>query len=222
VAAALRAERAGFDGVELHGAHGYALAQFLSPEINRRDDDYGGSLENRSRILFEILAAIRARCRPDFNVGVRLSPERFGLRLPEMITVAERLMAGCAIDFLDLSLWDVFKEPMDAGFQGRGLLSYFTALDRGNVRVGAAGRISSGADAARCLEAGLDFAIIGRAAILHHDFPERVRADPGFTAASLPVTAEHLRTEGLGPAFIGYLGNWKGFVATAPEAPGHG
>lgn len=222
VAAALRAERAGFDGVELHGAHGYALAQFLSPEINRRDDDYGGLLENRSRILFEILAAIRARCRPDFNVGVRLSPERFGLRLPEMITVAERLMAGGAIDFLDLSLWDVFKEPMDAEFQGRGLLSYFTALDRGNVRVGAAGRISSGADAARCLEAGLDFAIIGRAAILHHDFPERVRADPGFPAASLPVTAEHLRTEGLGPAFIRYLGNWKGFVATAAEAPEHG
>src|SRR5262249_20646498 len=54
-AAARRAERAGFDGVELHGAHGYILLEFLSPRLNRRDDRYGGSLENRARILFEII-----------------------------------------------------------------------------------------------------------------------------------------------------------------------
>ena len=102
---------------------------------------------------------------------------------------------------------------MDAEFQGRSLLSYFTALDRGTVRMGAAGRVAGGQDAARCLEAGLDFVIIGRAAILHHDFPERVRADPGFHGhASLPVTPEYLGREGLGRAFIGYMGNWKGFV----------
>jgi 2,4-dienoyl-CoA reductase-like NADH-dependent reductase (Old Yellow Enzyme family) len=217
--AAMRAERAGFDGVELHGAHGYVLAQFLSPEINRREDRYGGSLENRSRILFDILTAIRSRCRADFNVGVRLSPERFGLRLPEIVTVAGQLMGTGMIDFLDLSLWDVFKEPIDPEFQGRSLLSCFTALERGKVRIGAAGRISGGLDAARCLEAGLDFVIIGRAAILHHDFPERVRADPRFQARGLPVTPEYLGREGLSPAFIGYMGNWKGFVASqAPQA----
>jgi len=218
IAAALRAERAGFDGVELHGAHGYVLAQFLSAETNRREDRYGGSPENRSRILCDILAGIRARCRTGFKVGVRLSPERFGLRLPEMVSLADRLMSGGMVDFLDLSLWDVFKEPMDAEFQGRSLLSYFTALDRGQVRVGAAGKITGAADVARCLEAGLDFAIVGRAAILHHDFPERVRADPGFRAAPLPVTPEHLLNEGLSPAFIGYMGNWKGFVAPAAGA----
>jgi 2,4-dienoyl-CoA reductase-like NADH-dependent reductase (Old Yellow Enzyme family) len=222
VAAALRAERAGFDGVELHGAHGYVLAQFLSPDTNRRDDRYGGSLENRSRILFEILSGIRSRCGAGFNVGVRISPERFGLRLPEMVNVAGRLMTGGMIDFLDLSLWDVFKEPLDAEYQGRSLLSYFAGLDRGRVRLGAAGRISSGADAVRALEAGLDFVIVGRAAILHHDFPELVRADPGFTAATLPVTAEYLVKEGLGPAFVAYMGNWKGFVAPAPEAAAPG
>ena len=81
IAAALRAERAGFDGVELHGAHGYVLCQFLSPETNRRTDEYGGTLENRSRLLLEILSGIRERCRSDLTVGVRLSPERFGMRL---------------------------------------------------------------------------------------------------------------------------------------------
>ena len=62
----VRAERAGFDGVEIHGAHGYVLSQFLSAEINGRTDRYGGSLENRARLLFDIVAAVRARCRPDF------------------------------------------------------------------------------------------------------------------------------------------------------------
>jgi len=216
VAAAVRAERAGFDGVELHGAHGYVISQFLSPEINQRTDRYGGSPENRARLLFDIVAGVRARCRPDFVLAVRLSPERFGLKLAEIRAVAQRLLASGDIDLLDLSLWDVFKEPEEAEFKGRTLLSYFTDLERGSVRIGAAGKIMSAEDARRVLEAGADFCIIGRAAILHHDFPQRVQSDPGFKAVSLPVTAEYLRNEGLGPAFIGYMGTWKGFVQAEP------
>jgi 2,4-dienoyl-CoA reductase-like NADH-dependent reductase (Old Yellow Enzyme family) len=212
-AAAIRAEQAGFDGVEVHGAHGYVLSQFLSPEINLRDDRYGGSLENRARIIFEVISAIRSRCRPDFIVGLRLSPERFGLRLGEVREVAQRVMSEGLIDFLDMSLWDVLKEPQEEAFKGRSLLSYFTELDRGHVRLGAAGKITSGADVARCIEQGLDFVVIGRAAILHHDFPERVRANPTFTPLALPVTEAHLREEGVGEAFVGYLRTWKGFVA---------
>jgi 2,4-dienoyl-CoA reductase-like NADH-dependent reductase (Old Yellow Enzyme family) len=212
VTAAVRAERAGFDGVEIHGAHGYVISQFLSAEVNRRTDRYGGSLGNRARLLFEIVAGVRARCRADFLLGVRLSPERFGLRLADIRSVAQQLMAGGAIDLLDLSLWDVFKEPEEEEFRGRSLLSYFTELDRGTVRIGAAGKILSGGDAERVLEAGADIAIIGRAAILHHDFPRQVQADPGFQAVALPVSAEYLRAEGLGPAFVSYMGNWKGFV----------
>jgi 2,4-dienoyl-CoA reductase-like NADH-dependent reductase (Old Yellow Enzyme family) len=215
IAAAVRAERAGFDGVELHGAHGYVLCQFLSPETNRRTDEYGGALENRSRLLFDIVAGIRARCRSDFTVGVRLSPERFGMRLDEARSVAQQLMNSGSIDFLDLSLWDVFKEPQDEPFQGRSLLSYFTELERGGVRLGAAGRITSGDDAARCLAAGVDFVVIGRAAVLHHDFPRRVAADPAFKAAALPVSPEYLANEGLSPTFVKYMRNWKGFVALA-------
>jgi len=212
ISAALRAERAGFDGVEIHGAHGYVISQFLSPEINQRSDRYGGSLENRARLLFEIVAGVRERCRPDFVVGVRLSPERFGLKLAEIRTVAQQLLAGGTIDLLDLSLWDVAKEPEEAGFKGRTLLSYFTELERGATRLGAAGKIMSAEDARRVLAAGADFCVIGRAAILHHDFPLRVQADPGFKAVPLPVTAAHLRNEGLGPAFVAYMGTWKGFV----------
>jgi 2,4-dienoyl-CoA reductase-like NADH-dependent reductase (Old Yellow Enzyme family) len=216
VAAAERAERAGFDGVEIHGAHGYVISQFLSPEINQRADQYGGTPENRARLLFDIVAGVRASCRSDFIVGVRLSPERFGLRLAEIREVARQLLAGGAIDLLDLSLWDVCKEPEEAEFKGRSLLSYFTGLERGGVRIGVAGKIMSADDARRVIAAGADIAIVGRAAILHHDFPQRVRADPAFASVPLPVTAEYLRNEGLGTAFVRYMGNWKGFVQAEP------
>ena len=212
IEAARRAQRAGFDGVEIHGAHGYLVCQFLSPEINRRDDDFGGPLEHRSRFLFEIVNGVRTACGPRFSLGVRLSPERFGMRLDEIRAVAERLMHEGRIDYLDLSLWDVFKEPNDDAFKGRSLLSYFTELERGPVRLAAAGKVSTGAAAARALEAGLDFVVIGRAAILHSDFPERVSADPAFEPTALPVSADYLRAQGLGEPFIGYMRTWKGFV----------
>jgi 2,4-dienoyl-CoA reductase-like NADH-dependent reductase (Old Yellow Enzyme family) len=218
VSAAARAERAGFDGVEIHGAHGYLVGQFLSPEFNRRHDDWGGTIANRARFLFEVIAAIRARARPDFLLAVRLSPERFGLRTGEILEVAGQLMSGGRIDLLDLSLWDVFKQPEDQAFRGRGLLGWFTDLERGNVRLAAAGKLMGAADARRCLEAGVDVAIIGRGAILHHDFPERVRLDPGFHAIAIPVSEQYLRDEGLGPAFIRYMRNWEGFVEAAVEA----
>lgn len=213
ILAAKRAEAAGFDGVEVHGAHGYIVSQFLSPEINKRTDEYGGSLENRSRIIFDIVNGIRARCRPDFNVSIRLSPERFGLRLAEVIEVAQRLMNEGAIDFLDMSLWDCFKEPVEEAYQGRSLLSYFAELDRNDVKLGVAGKINSTKAAQACLDQGVDFVLLGRAAILHHDFPLQAEKNPDFVAVTLPVSADYLRNEGLGENFLVYMSSWKGFVA---------
>ena len=212
IAAAVRAEQAGFDGVEIHGAHGYVLAQFLSPETNRREDRFGGDLAGRAAPVLEIIQGVRARCRPDFQLGLRLSPERFGLVLAEMIEVSRSILAAQEIDFLDMSLWDVDKAPNDPAFAGRTLMSCFTGLDRGGVRLGVAGKITSGATAARMLAEGADFVLLGRAAILHHDFPERVRADPDFTQAPLPVSRAHLEQERLGPKFVDYMSTWKGFV----------
>jgi len=69
------------------------------------------------------------------------------------------------------------------------------------------------AEAARwCLAEGCDFVLAGRAAILHHDFPEKVAGDASFVMASLPVSEAHLKAEGLGDSFIGYMKGWKGFV----------
>jgi 2,4-dienoyl-CoA reductase-like NADH-dependent reductase (Old Yellow Enzyme family) len=221
VSGARRAQQAGFDGVELHGAHGYILTQFLSPADNRRDDRYGGSLENRARILLEIIDGVRGACRPDFQLGLRLSAERYGLRLAEMRELAAEIMAQRKIDYLDLSLWDARKLPVEEAFQSRPLLSWFTDLPRHGVRVGVAGKIMTPAVAAQMLEAGADFVMIGRAAILHHDFPRRARADPAFQPVPLPVTAEYLAREGLGGRFLKYMATWDGFVAPSEAvAPG--
>ena len=219
IAAAKRGERAGFDGVEVHSAHGYIVTQFLSPKINKREDRYGGVLENRARLLFEIIAGIRAACRADFQVGLRLSPERFGLRFAEIRDVAGEVLRRAEVDYLELSAWDVGKEPEEEAFRGRTLLSYFAELPRGNVRLGAAGKVMTAQATAGVLEAGCDFAVIGRAAILRHDFPERVRRDGNYQSPALPVTAEFLHAEGLSPAFVKYMRTWAGFVtAEAVEA----
>ena len=212
ILAAERAEKAGFDGVEIHGAHGYILCQFLSPTINQRTDQYGGSLENRSRIVFDIIDGIRKRCSPKFLLGVRLSPERFDLKLGEILELAQRLMNEGQIDFLDMSLWDSFKEPAEDAFKGRTLLSYFTDLERGDVRLATAGKVNTPDDAKQCLKAGVDFVILGRAAILHHDFPQQVQDNPDFEPVTLPVTRDYLRSQGLGEAFLNYMAGWSGFV----------
>ncbi len=212
VKAAQRAEQAGFDGVELHGAHGYLICSFLSPELNRREDAYGGDAERRQRFLLEIIDGIRAATKPGFTLGVRLSPERWGLRVLEIRDVAQRLLRDAKIDFLDMSLWDVRKEPDEEALQGRTLASYFAELERGDVAIGAAGKIMSAQQAREVLAAGFDFPVIGRGAILHHDFPQRALADPSFAAIATPVTEAYLRGEGLGAAFVNYMRTWKGFV----------
>ncbi len=217
VAAAVRSETAGFNGVELHGAHGYILCQFLSSEINQRTDHYGGSLENRSRIIFEILDGVRAQCGPDFIVGVRLSPERFGMRLGEIREVSQRLIDTGQVDFLDLSLWDCFKEPVEEEWQGRTLTEVATDLERRSdpqgrhIPIGVAGKIHDPADVTRVLDLGADFPILGRVAILHHDYPKRA-TDDGFVPNRPPVSRQYLRDEGLSEPFIDYMAGWKGFV----------
>ena len=87
----------------------------------------------------------------------------------------------------------MFKEPNEDGFKSKPLVDWFMDLDRRDVKIGVAGKIMDAATARRCLEHGADFVIIGRAAILHHDFPEQVQADPGFASMPLPVSAAHLR-----------------------------
>lgn len=214
VAAAVRAEDAGFHGVELHGAHGYLICEFLSAELNRRDDAFGGPLENRSRFLFAILEGIRRRCGEQFIVGVRLSPERFGMRLEEIVELSQELLGGGLVEFLDVSLWDCFKKPVDHPDDDRLLIDHFIELPRRGVRLGVAGKLRTPADVQRVIDLGVDIALLGRAAIIHHDYPKRMAADAAFVPQATPAPREHLAAEGVSPRFLDYLDrSFKGFVA---------
>jgi len=97
-------------------------------------------------------------------------------------------------------------------------MSYFTEIPRGSVRLGAAGKVMSGKDAQSVLDAGCDYVIIGRAAILRHDVVNRIRRDPAYTSPQTPVTIQHLKDEALSPRFIQYMRQWPGFVEDEPAA----
>ena len=103
--AANRVKRAGFDGVELHGAHGYLLSQFLSPHFNQRTDEYGGSLENRARILIEIVREIRKVVGDVFPLFIKLNSQDFmedGLTSEESIKVS-KMLESAGIDAIEVS-----------------------------------------------------------------------------------------------------------------------
>lgn len=99
------AQEAGFDGVQIHGAHGYLISQFLSPLSNKRDDEWGGSLENRARFLIRIVEAVRKRVKLSFGVGLKLNSadfQRGGFNADDSRQVVEWLN-GHGLDFVELS-----------------------------------------------------------------------------------------------------------------------
>jgi len=105
VQAAERAAQAGFDGVQLHGAHGYLLSSFFSPYTNRRKDEWGGSTENRARLAVEILHGIKMKCGPDFPVIIKLNASDFlpgGLEVEESIALS-RVLGRAGIDAIEVS-----------------------------------------------------------------------------------------------------------------------
>jgi 2,4-dienoyl-CoA reductase-like NADH-dependent reductase (Old Yellow Enzyme family) len=107
IRSAERAKRAGFDGVQLHAAHGYLLSEFLSPLMNKRTDDYGGNLENRLRIIVEIFDGLKEACGEDWAVLIKLQIDDFvreepSLKPPESIKIARRI-AEIGFDAIEIS-----------------------------------------------------------------------------------------------------------------------
>lgn len=98
-------DKAGFDGLQLHGAHGYLIAQFLSPTTNKRTDKYGGSLENRTRLVTEIAAEIQKRVSPSFILGIKINSVEFQDKgfTPEDAQGLCKILESSRFDFVELS-----------------------------------------------------------------------------------------------------------------------
>ncbi len=137
--AAWRVQQAGFDSVELHGAHGYLIAQFMSPYVNRRNDRFGGSFINRMRFVLEIVHRIQLKCGHNYPVGIRYSGEEWvpgSRQLEESVEIA-KLMEQQGVAYLDISA-GIFEAPgtvMDPMYYPEGWNTYAAAEIKKQVKI---------------------------------------------------------------------------------------
>jgi 2,4-dienoyl-CoA reductase-like NADH-dependent reductase (Old Yellow Enzyme family) len=119
--AAGRAKKAGFDGVQVHAAHGYLLSSFLSPYFNKRSDEYGGTVENRARFLLEVLQAIFVAVGDDFPIIVKMNAADFlpgGFSAQDMVQTAA-LLEGAGVDAIELSGGTAFSDKCIPSRRGK-------------------------------------------------------------------------------------------------------
>ena len=193
--AARRSIAAGFDVIEIHAAHGYLMHQFLSPLSNDRTDEYGGSLENRARLLLETVTAVRAEIGPKVPLLVRFSATDYvegGWDQAQTNQVAA-LAFDKGADFFDISsggLISGVKIPIGPGYQVPLAESVKTASD---AAVGAVGQITSGTQAEEILQRGLvDVVLVGREFLRDANFGLRAAHEIG-AEISWPVQYERGR-----------------------------
>ncbi len=195
VAAAERSAQAGFDVIELHAAHGYLLHQFLSPRSNTRTDEYGGDLAGRSRLLLEIVHAVR-RVWPDKPLFVRLSGTDWVDGAWDIDQTAE--LAGWLRE-ADVDLVDVSSGGNESGAQIPVGPGYQVPLARqvreiGKIPTAAVGLITDPLQAEQILLDGqADAVLLARAALREPAWPQRAAHELGVTAADIRYPAQYAR-----------------------------
>ncbi len=184
--AADRARMAGFDGVEIHGAHGYLIAQFMSPWMNKRTDAYGGNFECRMRFPIEIVRRVREKVSKDYPVLFRISADEFveGGRTLEESKIACKMLVDAGVDAIHASAgthrfanrsYCAQREPRSYP-QGWKVYLASAIKDIVSIPVIAVGVIREPAFAERVLEDGkADFLAVGRGVICDPDWPDKAR-----------------------------------------------
>ncbi|NPE50330.1 NADH-dependent flavin oxidoreductase [Dickeya dadantii] len=221
-----RAIDAGFDGVELHGAHGFLLQDFFSPLANNRDDEWGGSLNNRLRFPLAVVQAvsqvIKAHADRPFLLGYRISPEEQaegGLRIADTkILIDELIKAG--VDYIHASLYDVLngKPIVDDGGKTTAQLIIEHVANR--VPVIAAGGLKTPALAQAALDAGLSLTAIGQALVMNPNWVALAKAGRADEIVNVldPASVPGLNIPEKLWAVISYAKGWFSLVETEPAA----
>jgi 2,4-dienoyl-CoA reductase-like NADH-dependent reductase (Old Yellow Enzyme family) len=194
-AAAGRALAAGFDVVEIHAAHGYLLHQFLSPLSNQRTDEYGGALENRARLLVEVVDAVRGTWPQDRPLLVRVSATDWlhgGLTVEEVTAVAKDL-AGHGVDLVDVSTGGNAPATIAVG-PGYQVPAARAVRAGSGLPVAAVGLIESPQQAEQVLVDGAaDVVLLGRAALREPSWPLRAAHELGVPVERAPWPAQYRR-----------------------------
>lgn len=225
------AQEAGFDFVEVHGAHCYLPCEFISPLSNLRTDEYGGSLENRARFSLEIVGAIRERCGADYPVMYRISGAEEaagGFEVQDAARVSRMLVdAGVCCISVSAGNWYALHYTIGPMFMPRGFLLPLAAQIKGAVEVPviAVGRLDDADLAEKVLVDGTaDMIAVGRALIADADWPLKVRDGrlgdirPCIACnacVDLVATAREARCA-VNPE-VGREGEWRIAVATTPR-----
>ena len=173
-----RAIEAGFDGIELHGAHGFLIQNCFSPKFNQREDEWGGSLENRLRfplaVVQEVHRVIKAHADRPFLFGYRISPDESGengLRIDDTCVLVDGLIES-GIDYLHISLGNVLETvPVDAKGDKTTAKVILDHVD-GRTPVIAAGQIKTPRQAEEALELGLSLVAVGQGLVINPDWVE--------------------------------------------------
>jgi 2,4-dienoyl-CoA reductase-like NADH-dependent reductase (Old Yellow Enzyme family) len=191
------AEQAGFNGVQVHAAHGYLLSQFLSPLSNRRDDEWGGSIANRARLLLEVVRAVRARVSPGFTVAVKLNSadfQRGGFSEDDARQVV-LMLNQLPVDLIELS-GGSYESPAMQGrtADGRTLAreAYFLEFAKAlasvaNMPVMTTGGIARPAIAEQVVASGIALVGIATALSVVPDLPQQWQAGLTPAASETPV-----------------------------------
>ena len=189
VAGAANVREAGYDGVEIHAAHGYLIAQFLSAASNVRDDEYGGELRGRMRFLERIITGIRNRVDSGCVVGVRLSADEqvpHGMGIDDTVAIADRLTALGGVDYLSITLGQRGAYVKDISHpEGVAVDAAAAVKQRTSLAVVVAGRIVDPAMAEDVLQRGAaDLVGMARQLIVDPQWP--VKAATGMTRSIRP------------------------------------
>jgi 2,4-dienoyl-CoA reductase-like NADH-dependent reductase (Old Yellow Enzyme family) len=189
---ALKAEQAGFDGVQIHAAHGYLISQFLSPLINKRNDEFGGSIENRMRLLILVIKAVRAQVAPSFAVAVKLNSadfQRGGFDADDAKTVIIA-MNELAVDLVELS-GGSYESPAMQGTAADGrtlqreayFLDFATEIAKvATMPIMTTGGVRRLAVAEDVLNHGIDVVGLGTALAMNPSLPNDWKVDDQLSA----------------------------------------
>jgi 2,4-dienoyl-CoA reductase-like NADH-dependent reductase (Old Yellow Enzyme family)/thioredoxin reductase len=200
-AAALRAKKAGFDAIEIHGAHGYLPAAFISRASNMRTDEFGGDFAGRTRFPIAVIQSVKEKCGTDFPVGYRFSAyERIpgGMEIQESKAVA-RVLEQAGIDYISVStgthssqIWTIAPPACAPGFNAYAAAEIKQSL---SIPVVAVGRINHPDLAEEIIRSGqADLVALGRESIADPEFPNKVAV--GNTSEICPCISCLMRCQG--------------------------
>ncbi|MGG5358714.1 MULTISPECIES: NADH-dependent flavin oxidoreductase [unclassified Enterococcus] len=190
--AAIRAVKAGFDGIEIHGANTYLIQQFFSPHSNRREDEWGGSLENRYHfvdvLVDEVIAGVKQATSEPFIIGYRFSPEEFetpGIRMEHTLYLVDHL-AEKELDYLHVSLNTYDRVSVEEAYQEKTILAYMQEKIAGRLPLIGVGSIETADDIEKTLQSA-DLAAVGQAMLVDPDWAKKILADqPVKRVSELP------------------------------------